>query len=171
LLVLALLVLWVPSVAAFVAYAVVCAAATTLAYLVVCRVVSGARADARFKADLAAGASSPEHLPLKVVGTVPAYSSVVALYAAELSERLLREAGRRVEAYDGLGFMVGQADVRDSQVRSRRAELLAELHGLRVALCLAQGWDPAEHAIREGKADQMIMTWVKANTESGVQDD
>lgn len=34
-------------------------------------------------------------------------------------------------------------------------ELAGTIHGLRIALCLAMGWDPAREADKEGLADQL----------------
>ena len=72
---------------------------------------------------------------------------------ADYTDRLCREAVRVHRALDNL----------DTSPASARLTWIGELVGLRIALCLAHGWDSQAEADKEGKADELIVAWWEKN--------
>lgn len=48
---------------------------------------------------------------------------------------------------------------------SSRMTWIGELVGLRTALCYLHGWDPEEHTLQGGNADELILDWWRRDPE------
>lgn len=74
-----------------------------------------------------------------------------------LVDGICRQAAERMQKYDHLKNQLGEV------VFTRRIELIGEITGLRVALCLAMGWNLDADADKDGKADDFILAWAGRN--------
>lgn len=72
------------------------------------------------------------------------------------SSRICDQAVKRMKSLDVLNHV---GDHGDTTTNYLRTVMIGELHGLRVALCCLFGWNPAEEADKEERADDYIKTW------------